>query len=380
MHRFSTFRHTASVAGAAVCALTLVMGLAGCGGGVSDSAGSGTAAAKEAPKFEPATSGEVHIYTWSDYYPTDLLKKFTQETGIKTTIDYYDNNQNMLSKLEVSGGAGYDIVVPTDTTVEEMIQKNMLLKFNALDLPNGKYIAKDFRNPYYDKGRAYTAPYLYGLIGFMYDSSLLADGEQAPTSWKDFFTSTAAWDASPAIIDAQDHGVDAALLAVGGKPCTDDPAKLQAASDLLMQFKSRVKNISSDGVYDRMISGENSASMIWNGSGHRASSQRKTLRFVFPEEGTLEFEDNWAIPADAKNVQQAMTFINWMMKPENAVETVKYNNYNAAYDGVADLMPQDLKEDKSINTEGEKFDVVPSEQCPTDVVNKYAQIWEQFKG
>lgn len=90
------------------------------------------------------------------------------------------------------------------------------------------------------------------------------------------------------------------------------------------------------------------------------------------------YQDNWSIPSGAKNVQQAMTFINWMMKPENSLRAVEYNNYNSYIDGVEELMPDDLKNDSAIITPSDvKLMDVP--QCSTDVVNKYSQIWEQFK-
>ena len=356
----------------------LVASVSACGGGVSGNT-SQTSSAKEAPSFQPAKSGVLHIYTWSDYYPTDMLKKFQKETGIKTSIDYYQNNEEMIAKLEASGGSGYDLVVPTDYAVKQMILKNLLLKFNALQLPNGKYIANDFRNPYFDEGRVYSAPYLYGVTGYMYDSAKLKSGEKAPTTWKEYFTSNAAWSSKPGIHDDQTDGVNAALLATGGTPCTSDPARLQAASDILMSFKARVKNVSSDATMDRLASGENTDSMIWNGYGHRARMQKTTLKWVFPKEGALEYQDNWAIPVGAADVQQALTFINWSLKPENAIGAVKYNGYNAGLNGLSQLMPTELKNDPAIIIP-KNVKLVQPPSCSTSVVNSYSKIWQKFKG
>lgn len=364
------------VVGSIGSTVALVLSLAACG--VSSVSGGSESTSTQAPAFTAATSGELHIYTWSDYFPESALKAFTKETGIKTTIDYYQNNEELISKLEVAGTSGYDVVVPSGYAVKEMISKGLLMKFDAQDLPNGKYISTAGRHPYFDKNREYSAPYLYGVTGYMYDSSKLSKGEKAPTTWKDYFTSSAAWSATPGIHDDQNDGVNAALLATGGTPCTSSAKELQAASDLLMSFKQRVKNISSNGTLDRLVSGENSDSMIWNGYGHRAAAENKNLTWVYPKEGALMYQDNWSIPSGAKNVQQAMTFINWMMKPKNSLRAVEYNNYNSYIDGVEELMPDDLKNDSAIITPSDvKLMDVP--QCSTDVVNKYSQIWEQFK-
>ena len=51
--------------------------------------------------------------------PPDLLKRFEAETGIKVSLDTYDTNESMLAKLQ-AGGGGYDVVVPTGPTVQQM--------------------------------------------------------------------------------------------------------------------------------------------------------------------------------------------------------------------------------------------------------------------
>src|SRR5690606_22512280 len=109
----------------AASALTLTA----CGGGVSDG-GDGDEGA-ESTEYVEATSGEVNLYTWSDYYPEELVKKFTEDTGITLNVDYFDSNESLEAKLRASDGAGYDVVVPSDYMVEILKNDGLLLKFDS---------------------------------------------------------------------------------------------------------------------------------------------------------------------------------------------------------------------------------------------------------
>src|SRR5882724_2051091 len=117
-----------------------------------------------------AQSKELHLFNWSNYMPPDLLKRFEAETGIKVTLDTYDTNESMLAKLQ-AGGGGYDVVVPTGPTVQQMIHDGLLLKVDAGSMSNYKNVKKPFDNPDFDLGRAYSVPYMWGTTGIAYDSA-----------------------------------------------------------------------------------------------------------------------------------------------------------------------------------------------------------------
>src|ERR1700736_3738781 len=121
----------------------------------------------------PAAAAEdkkLLLFNWSNYMPPDLLKRVEAETGIKVTLDTYDTNEAMLAKLQ-AGGGGYDVVVPTGPTVQQMIRDGLLLKVDAGNMANYKNVKKPFDNPDFDPGRAYTVPYMWGTTGIAYDSA-----------------------------------------------------------------------------------------------------------------------------------------------------------------------------------------------------------------
>jgi spermidine/putrescine transport system substrate-binding protein len=55
--------------------------------------------------------GELHLYIWSDSIAPELITKFEAETGTKVTVDGYNSNEDLLTKLQ-AGATGYDLVMP----------------------------------------------------------------------------------------------------------------------------------------------------------------------------------------------------------------------------------------------------------------------------
>ncbi len=88
--------------------------------------------AKPAKAADP---GVLHIYNWTDYTAPDLIKKFTQETGIKVTLDTYDSNETLLAKLK-AGGSGYDLVIVSNDFVPIFVKQKLIQPIDAASMAN----------------------------------------------------------------------------------------------------------------------------------------------------------------------------------------------------------------------------------------------------
>ncbi|MFT4232532.1 MAG: extracellular solute-binding protein [Leucobacter sp.] len=362
----------------AAFALTAASALAltACGGGVTDAPTESEGEGSASTEYVEATSGEVNLYTWSDYFPEELVEKFTDETGITLNVDYYDSNESLEAKLRASNGAGYDVVVPSDYMVEILKNDGLLLEFDANSLPNGGNIKPEFLDVYFDEGRKYSTPYLYGTTSFAYDTEVISEDL---TSWKDYFNPPASAGKVGTMND-QVELVNNALRATGGDFCTTDGAQLQAAQDLLMDFKPRVGTINSDGILERLASGEQAMAMIWNGAAHRAMQDRPSLKFVYPEEGMALWQDNFTIPIGAENVDQAKTFLNWMLEPENIAVAVNFQAYGSGVEGTEELMTEELANSPAIVMPDGYDLALPVQPCGNEELTNYTKIFETFKG
>ena len=379
----------------ALTALGLVgtLALAACGGettvGGGEEAASPAAsaaastAASEAVEGEAAAAdfptpngGELNLYNWTDYISPDVLKRFEEETGITVNLDNYDSNETMLAKLQ-AGGANYDVIVPSDYMVKQMIELGLLEQVSPSAFPNGANIKPEFLDVYFDQGRQYTAPYMYGTTGIAVDPTKTS---REVTSWADFFAVDNPAGDKVGILNDQVEVIHAALRAVGAQPCSTNKDDYIKVEQLLADWKPNVAVINSDGVIGRMASGEQTMHMMWNGAFTRSQADKPELEYVYPSEGLNLWQDNFAIPVGAQNIDNAKIFINWMMDPANIGEATNFVGYDNGITGSDQFMDAALASNSAvIIPEDKKALATPTEGCPVEAVDLYDQVWTTFK-
>jgi spermidine/putrescine transport system substrate-binding protein len=324
-----------------------------------------------------AQSKELHLFNWSNYMPPDLLKRFEAETGIKVTLDTYDTNETMLAKLQ-AGGGGYDVVVPTGPTVQQMIRDGLLLKVDAAGMANFKNVRKPFDKPDFDPERAYSVPYMWGTTGFAYDSARVPGGK-LDDSWKEFFEPRKEIAGNLAVLKDMGEVFIAAAYYLGFDQCTANPEEGQKILELLEKQKPAVKVYNAEGSADRMGSGEVVMHQMWNGAFHRARKKLATAVYVYPREGVNLWGDNLAIPKGAKNVENAKLFLNWMMDPKNAAEASNFTAYNNAIAGAEAYLDPGLRDDPAVNTpEAMVARFKPVRDCGKEALDLRQKVWTRL--
>jgi spermidine/putrescine transport system substrate-binding protein len=342
-------------------------------GGESTTGGTPTGEATAATgEFPTSGSGELHLYNWTDYISQDLLDRFTAETGINVILDTFDSNETLLAKLQ-AGATGYDVIMPSDYMVAQMVELGMLQKLDVASFPNGKNIRPEFMDVYFDSGRQYTAPYLYGTTGIACNTKL-EPGCANIKSWNDLFTGN--YDKVNMLKD-QVEVVSAALRATGVAPadlCTEDKTKYAAAQELLSGFKPDV--IDSDGGNERMITGASHIRQGWNGDTHRAKMENPDIEYIYPSEGLNFWSDHMAVPVGAPNLDNAKIFMNWMMDPKNIAEASNYNGYNNSIVGSEAFLDAELTGDPAVIVPAEFTSLLsPVPNCGEVARELYTQVF-----
>ena len=320
--------------------------------------------------------GELNLYNWTDYISEDLLARFSDETGISVNLSNYDSNETMLAAL-AAGATGYDVIVPSDYIIPQLIEQDLIQPIDAFAMANASKIDPAFLDPYFDVGRVYTAPYLYGTTGLAVDTSQVPE---PPTSWAEFFAVPEGSDGSIGMMNDQIEVIHAVLRAVGAEPCSTDPADYARAEDLLDAFKPSVSVINSDGIIERMASGENSMHMEWNGAAYRSGIENPNLVYVYPSDGLTLWQDNFAVPAGAPNLEQAKVFINWMMDPRNIADATNWNAYGNAIVGSDAFVDAELASSPMVVPSAEQLAyAAPVETCSLEATDLYDRLWTSFR-
>lgn len=294
----------------------------------------------------------VHVYNWSDYIDPAILEEFTKETGIKVVYDVYDGNEVLETKL-LAGNSGYDVVAPTSPFLARQIKAGVYQKLDKSKLPNIKNMWPEIttRLAQYDPSNEYAINYMWGTTGIGYNVAKIkaALGDDVKVdSWDILFKPENAAKLKSCginILDASDETFAIAMNYIGKNPDSKETADLEAGGDVYKAIRPSVKTFNSSAYIDELANGDSCITIGWSGDILQAKTRAEEAKngvevnYVIPKEGTYIWMDSFAIPKDAKNVEEAHAFINYMMKPEVAAKAsdyVQYANGNLASQAMMD--------------------------------------------
>jgi spermidine/putrescine transport system substrate-binding protein len=325
-----------------------------------------------------AKADTINFYNWTNYFPPELLKKFEKETGTTVVLDVYDSNETLLAKLQ-AGASGYDIVVPTDYMVATMIQADLLEPFDATSLEGFDNIQASFADPWFDPGRKYSVPYMWGTTGFSYDSARVPGGK-LEESWKSFFEPPAELSGQVAALNDEVELWNAAAYYLGLDVCSESTEDAQKILAVLEKQKPMLAMYQSDGTIERMIAKEVIMHQQWNGAAHRTKEGLPTSVYVYPKEGISMWQDNFVIPKGASNKEGAKKFLAWVMKPENIAQASNFTGYNNAIEGSAEFMDEALTDDPAVVMPTEYADrLKPARECSEKTRDLRNRVFTRLK-
>jgi spermidine/putrescine transport system substrate-binding protein len=315
--------------------------------------------------------GELNIYTWGNYTSPELIKKFEEAYKVKVTVTDFDSNDTALAKVR-QGGHGFDIVVPTSSVVPIWVSEGLLLETRPDQMENFKNVDPRWVNVDFDPGRHYTVPWQWGTTGISVNTSVYSGDPN---------TSAIFLDPPPQLvgkINVVPEMGDILYLTikyVGGEYCSGDKAMLRKVRDKLLEAKPKWLSLDY-GAIDGLGRGDVPAGVNWNGASFRQRQQNDKIVFGYPKEGYPIWMDNVAVLKDAKNVENAKLFQNFIMAPENAALISAFARYANGIKGSEPYMPEDMRTAPEINVPAamlERGEFLPT--CSEDVRNMYTRIW-----
>lgn len=287
----------------------------------------------------------LHIYNWSDYIAPDTIPDFEKETGIKVTYDVYDSNQILEAKL-FAGGSGYDVVVPSASPfMARQIAAKVYRPLDKTKLSGWKNLDPDILAlvAAADPGNAHGVPYLWSVTGLGYNASMVraALGPAAPVdSWALLFDPANAKKLAYcgiSLLDTPYEAVPAALASLGRNPESRDPRDLAAAMAALQKIRPYIRKFHSSEYINDLANGNLCLALGYSGDVVIARNRARVahngveIAFRVPEEGAQMAVDMLGIPADAPHPENALRFIDYLLRPRviaDISDAVTYPNPN----------------------------------------------------
>jgi putrescine transport system substrate-binding protein len=308
----------------------------------------------------------VNIYNWSDYIDPAVISEFTKKTGIKVRYDTFDSNDTLETKL-LAGKSGYDVVVPTAYFLERQIKAGLFQKLDKSKLPNlvNAWPEVTSRLAIYDPGNQFAVNYMWGTTGIGYNADkvrAILGADARIDSWDIVFKpeNLAKFkDCGVMMLDSADDVLPAALHYLGLDPNSKNPADLEKAADLLAKVRPSVRKFHSSEYITALATGEICLVVGWSGDIKQAQKRAQEARnkidvgYAIPKTGAQMWFDNFAIPKDAKNVEEAHAFIDYMLQPDVAAKNSNFISYANGNLASQKLIDKAVLNDRSVYPDAE---------------------------
>ena len=290
------------------------------------------------------TSGNtvtLYVYNWGEYISdgsegtldaNEMFEQWYYETyGVRVEVNYstYSSNESMYAKLS-SGSVNYDVVVPSDYMIERMIAEDMLAELNYDNMPHIGNLHPDFFGEeavydYYDPDNKYAVPYMYGMIGIIYNTTMVEADDPALGSWK------LMWDERhQGNILQFNNSRDAfgtAQYFLGLDVNSTDEAEWRQALEKLKEQKPILQGYVMDEIFNKMENGSAAIAAYYAGDFLSMYENNNDLEFFYPAEGTNLYVDAMCIPKSSENKEIAERYIDFMLTEAPAVANAEYTYY-----------------------------------------------------
>ena len=327
----------------------------------------------------------VNVCSWGEYIDESLIDQFEEATGIKVNYQTAESNEVLYSQLSM-GGVDYDVIVPSDYMISQLIEEDMLAELNYDNIPNFEKIDDRFKNLSYDPENKYTVPYTWGTLGIIYNTAKV---QEPITSWSAMFDPQYA--GNVLLINNSRDALGIALLYLGYSVNTTDEAEIQEAYQLIADavkngvYQGKVM----DEVFQKMEGGNAAIATYYAGDYLSMLENNEDLAYVVPEEGSNWFVDAMCVLKTSQHKEEAEAWINFMASTEANLRNMDYIWYASPNAEALETYPAYYEE-----TYGEPLDpalyeiMAPSQEVldrceaylvlPAETRTLYNDLWTQL--
>ena len=338
--------------------------------------------------------GTLNVYNWAEYIGDETIANFEEEFGIDVTYDNYDSVETVDAKL-LAGNTGYDVVSHSSTQIAKLIPTGVLLNLDTSRLPNFKHMSTEIMDQlakHWDPNNDYIVPYMWGTHGITYNEDLvLKVYPDAPIGSMDLIFDPVHMEklaeCGVAFLDSPTDIIPMALAHLGLDPSSANRKDYAAVGDMLAKIRPFIKTF-DNYAYQRLVQEEFCVTVTWGPDGLLAISGAEevgadaNLKFYMPPgQGKSNlWIDGWVVPSDAKNIDNAYLFLDYMMRPEVAAGDSNFTWYATANkDAIPLIDPAVTGSNASFPPPEDVVKMYTLSVVPPKIQRVRTRVWTNFK-
>jgi spermidine/putrescine transport system substrate-binding protein len=315
----------------------------------------------------------LNVYNWGEYIDPEIVEMFEEETGIEVNYRDYPTNEELYIKLK-SGSGDFDVIFPSDYMLEKMVAEDMIAKIDFENIPNYKYINDRFKGLDYDKNEEYSVPYFWGTLGILYNDDKV---DEEVDSWDILWNEK--YSKKILILDSQRDSIAMALKRLGYSLNTTNDSELEEAKQSLIEQKPLVLAYVVDEVKNMMIQGEADLALTWSGEAIAILDEMESAAYSVPKEGSNLWFDCIAITKESSNKKEAEMFINFLSRPDVALQNTEWVGYSTPNQAAYDMLDDEIKSQDSYYPSDEVLDNCEVFIDLGEYNNVYGDLWLDVK-
>ena len=289
----------------------------------------------------------INVFNWGEYIAdgrddsANINAEFEALTGIKVNYSMFESNEALYAKLK-GGSVSYDVIIPSDYMISQLVAEDMLQLIDYNNVPNMEHVDPQFMNMEFDPQNLYTAPYTWGTVVIIYNTTMIDPADDVETwdiLWNEKYSGNILMFDNPR--DA--YGI--ALKKAGHSLNPTDVKEIEEATELLKEQNKLVQTYVMDQIFDKMAAGEAAVGPYYAGDYLTMVEDNPDLAAVYPREGTNVFIDCMCIPTSAKQKEAAEMYINFMLEPEVGAANVDYIGYSTPNLASRELLGEEVTGD-----------------------------------
>ncbi len=260
------------------------------------------------------TDRSINVATWTDMIDEEMLQKFQERTGIVVNMSYFDNNDELLVKMRATQGEGYDLIIPSDYAVQQLIQEDLLQPLDKKKFLAWERIIPRLLDCYFDPGNLFSIPYYWGIYGLGIDTEFFG-GIVPEASWDLLFNPLSAH-AKIAMLDTPREAILLTAQYLFKSIDTLTEEKKEAIKALLIKQKTWVEAYTEFRADYLLISKACPVVVITTPFVSRLMAVKPSVEFIIPKQGSFMVTDNWVIPKASKKPELVYELLNFLYQPE----------------------------------------------------------------
>ena len=282
---------------------------------------------------------QINFFNYGENIDDETIKEFEKKYNIKVNMETFDDMEAMYQKIK-SGAGQYDVVLVSDALMPRMIEKGLVQELNKENIPNISQMDEQYLNLDMDPGNKYSVPYMFGTVGLIYNKDVV---KEKVDSWDILWNEK--YKDQIFMFDTYRDTIGVALKKLGYSLNSTNKDEINEAKELLLEQRKLINPIYGVDNGTTMIpAGETNINMIWSGEGLNLQDEYPNLVYIVPKEGANFWIDSLCITSNAKNVEGAEKFINFVSDKESALRIADEIGYTTPNKEARLAQPKEIQD------------------------------------